>query len=229
MKFGTKFFFSGAVFHSIVTNFITEIENTPEKPFEGFDYGSHYENVDEKATIYGYETSFNTQISKNIIINSNISGAWNYGNAPKMEKDANGVFQPVVDANGEKIMDEKVLIGDMAPIKVNFGILYNYADKISIYPKVNFVSVKKTINWRANPQTSPIFTEIQSYAIIGLNINFINTFGLVKGLDINVKLDNLTNETYYNPGARSANGTKYMARVLQPGFNFMAGLSYSLK
>ena len=119
------------------------------------------------------------------------------------------------------------LIGDMAPFKMNLGLLYNYKNKITIYPKVNYVSVKKTINWQGDPTVDPIFTEIEGYAIIGLNINVLNMFGVVKGLDFYLKIDNLTNKDYYNPGPRGADGVKYTARVQQPGMNMMAGIAYT--
>ena len=227
MKFGRKLFFSAAGYYTIVSNFIGSVDNTPENPYHGFEYGIHYENISDEAIIYGYEATINAQFAKGLFLNANVSGAWNYGVAEKMETDEQGNYQVVLDDEGEPIMDDNVLIGDIAPIKVNAGILYKYKDKFSIYPKVNFVAIKKTINWRVNPEIEPIYTEIKGYAIIGLNINILNTFGLIKGLDLSIKLDNITNTQYYNPGARSANGTKYMARVIQPGFNFMTGISYS--
>ena len=52
-------------------------------------------------------------------------------------------------------------------------------------------------------------------------------FGLAKGLDLNIKIDNVFGSEYYNPGSRSADGIKYTARVLQPGFNIMAGFVYT--
>ncbi len=229
IKIGSNFYFSAAVYHSVITNLIGEVDNTPANPYMGYDYGYHFENVSSESPIYGYETSFTTQITKNLYLNGNISGAWNYGVAEKMEKDADGIYQPVLDGEGNPVMDNKVLIGDIAPVKAYFGILYNFNKMISFAPKVSYVSAKNTINWRQNPDIYPIYTEIKGYTLVGMNINIMDMFGFVKGLDIHIKMDNITNQEYYNPGPRSANGTKYNARVLQPGFNFMAGLSYSLR
>lgn len=175
--------------------------------------------------IYGYEMNFNAFISNSFSLNGNVSGAFNYGAAPKMTLEADGNYKQVLDGNGKPEIDEQVLIGDVAPIKANFGILYTLKDKFSIYPKVNFVAAKKTINWRANLNT-PMVREIETYTILGLNLNILNTFGYVKGLDITFKADNLLNSEYYNPGSRSADGANYSAKVLQPGFNFMTGISY---
>lgn len=229
MKLGRKLFFTATVYHTRVTNFIGSVNNTVANPYNGITEGYHFENISNMMTIYGYESTMNAELAKGLFFNANVSGAWNYGVADKMEQDANGNWQPMYDSEGNSLTDERVLIGDIAPVKVNAGFLYKYQNKFSIYPKVNFVATKQTINWRENPDIDPIFTEIEGYAIFGLNLNILNTFGFVKGLDFNVKLDNLTNTEYYNPGSRSANGTKYMARVLQPCFNFMAGLSYSFK
>ena len=75
--------------------------------------------------------------------------------------------------------------------------------KIFFNPKIYYCYEKNVIycniNWRANPEIEPIYTEIKGYEIIGLNINFLNPFGLIKGLDLSIKLDNITNTQYYNP------------------------------
>ena len=232
IEFGTtlnlfnKFLFSGNAYRTVVSNFIAKVLNTPENPYHGYEYGEHFENIDGgEVTIYGYEVNFRAPIISGLSLNGNVSGAYNYGPADKMTLGDDGNYVLVLDNEGNSITDN-VLIGDMAPYKVNFGISYNYKNKFSLYPKVNYVSAKKTINWRADLNT-PKFREIGGYAIVGLNINILNMFGFIKGLDLNVKFDNILDEEYYNPGSRSANGVKYTARVLQPGFNFMTGLSYS--
>jgi outer membrane receptor for ferrienterochelin and colicin len=153
------------------------------------------------AVIYGYEMNVSTSLAKNVFLNANLSGAWNY------------------DANDD-------LIGDIAPAKINVGVLWSYQDKLQLYPKVNFVSTKRTINWQKDENTLPIVNEVQGYAIVGLNVNVLNMWGKVKGLTFNLKLDNVLNQTYYNPGPRSADGGRYNARVLQPEFNFMTGFRY---
>lgn len=228
LTLASKFMISASGYYNIVTNFITEVANTPANPFHGYTYGIHYDNnTDGKAQIYGYEVSFNAFFSENFSLNANVSGAFNYEKGMKMEKGADGNYTPVLDGNGNPETDDMVLIGDIAPVKVNMGVLYVLKNKLTLYPKVNFVSAKQTINWRANLNT-PTFREIDAYAILGLNVNVLNILGFVPGLDLNIKLDNILNEQYYNPGARNADGFNYSARILQPGFNFMAGLSYHL-
>jgi outer membrane receptor protein involved in Fe transport len=222
------FLVTGSVYYNLVSNFISEVDNTPSNPYNGFTTGIHFENSDKEVIIYGYELNFTSKLNDHFSLYGNVSGSYNYGSAPLRELDANGDYQTIVDGNGSAIIDDNVLIGDMAPVKFNLGLLYNYKGLVSFYPKLNYVSSKKTINWQQNPSTNPIVRDIDGYGIVGLNINVLNMFGKVKGLDLNLKFDNLLNSEYYNSGSRSANGTKYNARVLQPEFNFMAGLSWSL-
>ena len=226
IKIADKLLLSGVGYYTIVSNFIAEVENTTTNLYHGFNYGLHYENISGgEVYIYGYELNMNTQLVEGLSVNANISGSFNYGPAEKMEQNTNGDYETVLDGSGNQVMEEKVLIGDMTPFKLNLGLLYNHRNKFSIYPKVNFVSTIQTINWRAD-LTTPMHREVESYAIIGINFNAINLFGAAEGLDFNFKIDNVLGSEYYNPGSRSANGTKYTAVVLQPGFNFMTGLSY---
>ena len=228
-KFGNALLLTGAAYYTQVSNFIESVDNTVENPYHGYTDGEHFENVDGgEVTIYGYELNFNSQITKDLYLNGNVSGAYNYGPADKMEQDADGNFQPVEGDDGEVEQDPNVLIGDIAPIKLNLGLLYNYKNKITFYPKVNYVAPKKTVNWRED-LTNPIYRDIDGYAIVSININMKDMFGTVKGLDFNVKISNVMGATYYNPGYRSANGSKYPARVLQPGMNYMVGLKYAIK
>jgi outer membrane receptor protein involved in Fe transport len=223
-KIFERFLISGTGYYTIVSNFIEEIKNTPEAPYHGFTSGVHYENITENdVTIYGYEFNMNAKIVDGLSFNANVSGAYNFKPAYKMNQGADGNY--TLDPAMEK---EPTLYGDIAPLKINAGFLYRYKNLFSVYPKVNYVSTKKTINWRADLNT-PMYREIKSYAIIGLNINFINMLGYIDGLDMFVRFDNLTNTEYYNPGSRSADGSKYTSHVLQPGFNFMAGFSYNFK
>ncbi|MBI9066336.1 MAG: TonB-dependent receptor [Salinivirgaceae bacterium] len=205
VKVGEKLILSGAYYQNIVSNYIVAVDNTVDNPYYGFTVGEHFENrTDGNIKISGYELSFNTQIMSGISVNGNISGAFN------------------IDADDNEI-------GDMAPLKVNLGVLYRYKDKITLYPKINYVAAKKTINWQGDETISPIQKQIDGYGIIGLNINVLNTFGFIEGLDWNLKIDNVFNTEYYNPGSRSADGVKYTARVLQPGMNVMAGIKYTFK
>ncbi|MCP4216487.1 MAG: TonB-dependent receptor [bacterium] len=157
----------------------------------------HWENAG-KSKIFGYEVSMRAGISDVFSLNGNISGAFN------RDEDDNE-------------------LGDIAPVKVNLGLLYNRTP-LSVYAKVNYVSSKNTINHMMDPLSNPIYTSIDGYSVVGLNVKYS---GIVKGLDLNVKLDNVFDTEYYNPGPRSADGVKYNARVMQPGFNFMIGLTYS--
>ena len=194
---------SGTAYYTIVSNFITEVDNDSLNPYHGYTTGIHFENLSSgEVTIYGYEFNFNLKLSSSFSLNGNVSGAFNY------------------DFNN-------VLIGDIAPVKIYMGALYNYQNKISLYTKINYVSSKKTINWQENPNIDPIYTNIDEFLILGINLNIIDMLGYVNGLDFNIKVDNLLNKEYYNPGPRSADGVKYNARVLQPGFNIMVGLTYT--
>ncbi|MCP4156412.1 MAG: TonB-dependent receptor, partial [bacterium] len=159
----------------------------------------HWENVG-KSKIYGYELSFQAGLSRSFSLNGNISGAINK------------------DEDNEEI-------GDIAPVKVNLGLLYR-GKQLSVFAKMNFVSKKNTINHMLDPSASPIVNSVDGYAIAGLNIKYRDIF---KGLDLNLKIDNPFDTEYYNPGPRSADGSKYNARVLQPGLNFMVGFTYGFK
>ena len=202
-KIADKLIISGDFYRSLITNFISDVENTATNPYHGYTYGIHFENnTDGEVTITGYDIMFNAMIINSLSLNGNVSGSFN------------------VDCDGDEI-------GDIAPLRINIGLLYNYNNKISFYPKLNYVSTKNTVNLNGDPNTDPIYKEIGGYGIVGLNVNILNTFGFVDGLDINLKINNAFNTEYYNPGSRSADGVKYSARVLQPGLNIMAGILYS--
>lgn len=190
---------SASFFRNQITNLIVA-QNDILNGVEQTTY--HWVNESEGLShIYGYEISLNTTLAKNFLLNANLSGAWNY------------------DSNDD-------IIGDIAPVKVNLGVLWSYKDKLQIYPKVNFVSTKKTINWQKDEAVDPIVNQIKGYAIMGVNINAMNFWKKAPGLSFNIKLDNILNQEYFNPGPRSADGEKYNARIFQPKFNFMTGFRY---
>lgn len=200
-----------SAYYNTVSNFITAVQNTENNPYHGYTTGEHFENNKTgTATIYGYDIMINYPINRRFNLNANISGSWN-----------------LHDVEEEEEVLQDVLIGDIAPLKINMGLNYKYLNKLTLYPKVNFVASKKTINWMLDENTLPVDNKIQGYAIVGVYMALNNMLGYVYGLDLTLKVDNLFNATYYNSGSRSADGVKYTSKVLQPGINVMTGLTYN--
>lgn len=217
-NFRQKILFSAAAYYNNVTGFISpnpnfDIKNLPAgTPFWVNDNG-------HDMHIYGYEINFDAPLLTWLTLNGNVSGAFNYKPAPKI--DAN--YKVVKDANGVIQYDDKVLFGDIAPVKVNAGFLFKW-QKFSAYVKSSYVSAKSTINTRVDPSKNPVVHKVNAYNILGANIIYR---GVVKGLNLTFNIDNILNTKYYNPGVRSANGYSYNAQVLQPGINFMTGFTYN--
>ncbi|MBI4396378.1 MAG: TonB-dependent receptor [Elusimicrobia bacterium] len=180
---------SAAVYTSKVSDVIT----LQPSGLPGLD---QHRNTGE-AKINGYELSLDRHLLKNIVLESNVSGAFNE------------------DGNGTEI-------GDMAPVKLNLGVLYTVG-KLSLYPKANYVSKKNTVNHAKNPATSPILRSIKGYTVVGLNANY----RLGAKASLFAKFDNVFNSTYYHSGVRTADGVKYLPQIQQPKFNFMTGVTYT--
>lgn len=213
-----KMYVSSAIYYTQLKNFIIpnpefNISNlTPGTPF--------WTNNKFKSKIYGFECYAAFELTKEFSLQGFISGSFNYSDLQKV----NDQNKLVVDAAGNPVIEKNVLFGDMAPIDLSLTFAYKWRNKVSILPKINYVSTKKTINYRLNPEVDPIVNSIKGYAILGLNVSYSN---IVKGLDFNIKVDNLLNTEYYNPGIRTADGVTYNAKVLQPGINFMTGFTYN--
>ncbi|MBP7651856.1 TonB-dependent receptor, partial [Candidatus Dependentiae bacterium] len=151
-----------------------------------------------KAEIIGYEISYRYNIKNTFIIDANFSGAKNE------------------DGNGREI-------GDIAKIKANIGVMCRFFENsLQITPKINYVGKKLSYGRGLKPSS---VEKIDDYAILGINCRY-----LLKGtgLEFNIKIDNLLNKKYYNPGPREADGSKYPAKVLQPGFNMLIGIRYRI-
>lgn len=216
-NFRNKLFLSLAVYYSIQENLII---NNPALDLDNPISGTPaFINDNSKSKIYGYELYSVLELSKAFSLQACISGAFNYSDLQKVDAFNNLVF----DVYGNPIIEKNVLYGDMAPVRANLLFAYNWKNKVSVVPRLNYATGIKTINHRLNPDIDPIETFIKGYAVLGLNVTIFN---LVNYLDFNVKIDNMLNEKYYNPGVRAADGVLFNAEVLQPGINFMVGLNY---
>ncbi len=170
-----------------------------------------------KATVYGYESSLQIGLRPNLKLDANLSGAFNYND----EDDPRCLAEEEV---GGEDLDCK-LIGDIAPLKATLSLTGRLLEnKLTVHPKVNFVAKKKTVNQWRNPEELPIVPEVDGYAILG----FFARYKMGRGLELTLKADNVFDTEYFNPGPRDADGTRYNAKILQPGLNILVGLNISL-
>jgi outer membrane receptor protein involved in Fe transport len=71
---------------------------------------------------------------------------------------------------------------------------------LSIYTGINYVDIRRTVS------TDPVRT-VKGYAMLKLNIRYENF--IYEGLYLQLHVNNLFNEQFYDPGIRSATGTYY--------------------
>lgn len=141
-------------------------------------------NLGERV-ITGLDMHLRTQISQSFI--KNLS-AWIYYSAILSEKEKR------FDADGN--LTGTGIIGDLAHSKLYFGSTADIGKHLTVNLRGRFIGERETVI------TNPIRT-IPSYLTIDGNIQVRDL--IYKGLNVEVKLINITDAVYFHPGIREAN------------------------
>lgn len=117
-------------------------------------------------------------------------------------------------------------IGDIAPLKANFGTDLVFDSRWGISFRGHYVSRRDTLNWYAAPGTQ-LYNysqkSVDAYLTADVTLSWFDVF---KGFTLRLNLYNVGNQTYYDPGPRTADGLSYNSAILQEGFRGYLGLSY---
>lgn len=112
-------------------------------------------------------------------------------------------------------------IGDISSHKFNLGVNALFFDHLNVNLRMNYISSRPvgegtSIN---NPGDFP--------SVLLLN-GAISVNNIIKGLNVQFILNNITNLEYFDPGIRAANGALYSYRTPQRERNFILRLIYDL-
>ena len=117
-------------------------------------------------------------------------------------------------------------IGDIAPLKANFGTDLVFDSRWGISFRGHYVSQRDTLNWDAAPGTQ-LYNyskkSVDTYLTADLTLSWFEVF---KGFTLRLNFYNVGNKAYYDPGPRTAEGLSYNSAILQEGFRGFLGLSY---
>ncbi len=111
--------------------------------------------------------------------------------------------------------DNKIRIGDIASHKFNAGVDVFLLKKLNLNLRVNYVG-EKPVGENTTISENP-FTKIDAYWLFNGAIGY----KLSKNIRLQVSINNILNNKYYDPGVRSADGVYYAARLPQNERNFM--------
>lgn len=107
------------------------------------------------------------------------------------------------DITGEENVPSRGGIPNIAPHKWNLGFTIYFSQDISFFISASYVDVRRTI--ASNPENA-----ISDYAMLKANFRWENF--LYKNLYLNVRVNNLGNDLFFDPGIRNASGGYYPTR-----------------
>ncbi|MDB5240962.1 MAG: hypothetical protein JWP57_1587, partial [Spirosoma sp.] len=115
-------------------------------------------------------------------------------------------------------------ISDIADYMINAGGNYELMPKLSLYLSGNYVSARKT-GVGTSGSNNPI-QRFDPFLVLNSNLTYHN---LLKGLSVQLSVNNLLDTKYFVPGIREADNTTYASRFPQSGRFVLAGILYTLK
>lgn len=119
--------------------------------------------------------------------------------------------------------DEKVRIADIASHQVNLGGNYIVTRGLNINLRMNLVGERET--GEGTTITTNTTDKIKPYTVMFATVGYTN-HKIMKGLLLQLIVNNILNNKYYHPGIRSANGSDYASYLPQNGRNFLIRLRY---
>ncbi|HNO23074.1 MAG TPA: TonB-dependent receptor, partial [Leptospiraceae bacterium] len=120
---------------------------------------------------------------------------------------------------GTAAIPEEGKIPNIAPHKAFIGFTWKIVKDLSLFTAVNMIDIRRTK--ATNPEkTTP------GYKMFKMNLHWDNAF--TQGMFLNLQVNNLGNEQFFDPGIRAAAGTYYPTRHplehrnvwLTVGYNF---------
>ncbi len=118
--------------------------------------------------------------------------------------------------------EDDLRISDIPSHAFNIGGNVMFFKHLNINLRANFVGKRLTgagTSGSINPNT-----EFDPYFALHGTIGYV---GLVKGLTLQLLLNNITNAGYFDPGVRNADGTTYASRLPQNDFGMMLRVQYA--
>jgi outer membrane receptor protein involved in Fe transport len=114
--------------------------------------------------------------------------------------------------------DEKIRIGDIASHKFNAGIDVFLLKKLNINLRMNYVG-EKPVGKNTTISENPL-NKIDAYWLFNGSV----AYKISTNFRLQLSVNNILNNLYYDPGVRSADGIYYAARLPQNERNFMLKL-----
>jgi outer membrane receptor protein involved in Fe transport len=113
-----------------------------------------------------------------------------------------------------------VRVGDIARHRANLDVSAPLGRRLEADLRVNYVGPRQTGQGTDVP-TNP-FRKIGAATLLNASLRLKE---LLPGTDLQLAVDNLTDERVFDPGIRQADGINTTSRVLQPGRSFYLRLS----
>lgn len=222
-RFFRKYYISGQGYYNRVTNLILEFATTDTSVINGISPKNpwqQYQNLGI-AKIYGFELETNLHLldSLQFFLNYTFTRG-EYDRLPtKLQTSpattgrigdnptddlSMGIFRQATvspqSPNGINTVPASGQIPNIAPHKVNAGVTFFPTPSLSIYAGINYVAIRRTVS------TDPV-RSVNGYNMVKLNIRHENF--IYEGLYLQLHINNLFNQQFYDPGIRSATGTYY--------------------
>ncbi len=217
-RFLKKYFVSAQGFYNSVSNLILEVQTTDTTPIAGKTATgglpwNQNQNIG-RAAIYGAELETNITFSNSFImfLNYTYNKGYYYDLPSGLSKSPSTAGRAGDDyANDLYLLGYKSVtnnstvpakgnIPNIAPHKANVGFTYYILKNLSVYLGINYIDVRRTI--ATNPEHS-----VLGYKMVKLNIRWDDAFK--PGVFIQLHINNVTNEQFFDPGIRVATGAYY--------------------
>jgi outer membrane receptor protein involved in Fe transport len=105
---------------------------------------------------------------------------------------------------------------NIAKFKANGGVTWRYNQDVSLYIVQNWVGKRST------SLTSPL-TEVDAYTVTNMNVAFSNLY--FGHMNLSLRVNNVFNTHWQDPGIRSADGGFYDLTHPQPGRTYSVEIS----
>ncbi|MCB1159400.1 MAG: TonB-dependent receptor, partial [Leptospiraceae bacterium] len=217
-RFLKRYFVSAQSYYNSISNLILEVQTQDRAEIQGkFPNGDNpwnqYQNIG-KAKIFGLELEGKLSITDSLSLDSNYT--YNYGYYYDLPSSLQK-SPSTVGRKGDNLKDDIYLatykaitgndsviskgeIPNIAPNKFFLGFSYFIRKNVSVYMGMNFVDARKTI--ATNPEK-----KVAPYKFIKFNFRWEDF--LYEGMYVQVHINNLWNEQFFDPGIRVADGNFY--------------------
>jgi outer membrane receptor protein involved in Fe transport len=194
-----------ALYYNNMSNLILEVASDDPNPSAPESFWNQNQNVGN-ARIYGSEITLDSHLFSNF--NINIGYSYNKGEYPRVTSSPSTESRPTDNISldyfnaltGSRVVPSSWPIPNIAPNKISVVTTYYPISNVSIYTGLNYIDVRRTI--ARNPVQS-----IHPYTMFKANIRWENF--IMDGMFLLIMGQNLTNERFFDPGIRVADGNYY--------------------